>query len=352
MASDCSYELLSNLNPAQCGVGNVTNRQIATSLWQILGIKVSLNRHTLIPPGAPGHCPGSISASRNAPSFLRRRKLFYEVPMGTEALGELADSSHPAQAPPPRAAQSSEHTVRFYEADDALTQELSRFIGSALGAGHLAIVIATNSIKRNKLKNQKPNPEWITHCSAFWGGQNWNIPGFIVNPMADLALGQIQNFDPSEFSNYPVFKDPTSSFPHGRSLCRLGFPFHRIEASFDETTKQFRLPNNTFPVPMFPNDGIYTRQVNAVNGAQTASFIETSTPGLRGQSGGPIFDVDGHVWAIQSRTLSLPLGFAPKVTQGNKETIEHQFMHVGHGAHSREIKTLLDAHDVTSQWAT
>jgi PAS domain S-box-containing protein len=63
--------------------------------------------------------------------------------MGTEALGELADSSHPAQAPPPRAAQSSEHTVRFYEADDALTQELSRFIGSALGAGHLAIVIAT-----------------------------------------------------------------------------------------------------------------------------------------------------------------------------------------------------------------
>jgi hypothetical protein len=57
MASDCSYELLSNLNPAQCGVGNVTNRQIATSLWQILGIKVSLNRHTLDTARGPWPLP-------------------------------------------------------------------------------------------------------------------------------------------------------------------------------------------------------------------------------------------------------------------------------------------------------
>jgi hypothetical protein len=208
----------------------------------------------------------------------------------------------------------------------------------------------SNSIKKNKLKNQKPDPNWVTHCSAFWGGQNWNIQGFIINGMADLALGQIQNFNPSEVSVYPVFKDPTSSFPHGRSLCRLGFPFYHIEASFDENTKQFMLPSDTFPVPMFPNDGIYTREVNAVNGSQTASFIETSTPGLRGQSGGPIFDVDGNVWAVQSRTLSLPLGFAPRVTQGNKETTEHQFMHVGHGAHSREVRAMLDANNVTCQW--
>ena len=38
---------------------------------------------------------------------------------------------------------SSGHIVRFYEADQALIEGLSRFIGSALGAGHPAIVIAT-----------------------------------------------------------------------------------------------------------------------------------------------------------------------------------------------------------------
>lgn len=38
-------------------------------------------------------------------------------------------------------------------------------------------------------------------------------------------------------------------------------------------------------------------------------FIETSTPRLRGQSGGPIFDVNGAIWAIQSQTHHLKLGF-------------------------------------------
>jgi hypothetical protein len=210
----------------------------------------------------------------------------------------------------------------------------------------------SKSIKNNKLKNLKPDPNWVTHCSFFWGYPTWTITGFALNPIADLALGQIQNFDPSSVSTYPVFKDPESSFPHGRSLCRLGFPFHKIDASFNDSTKQFTLADTTFPVPWFPNDGIYTRQINAVNGTQKATFIETSSPGLRGQSGGPIFDVKGNIWAIQSKTHSLPLGFAPKVTQGNRETTEHQFMHVGHGAHSKEIKALLDAHKVTCQWAT
>jgi hypothetical protein len=36
-------------------------------------------------------------------------------------------------------------------------------------------------------------------------------------------------------------------------------------------------------------------------------FIETSTPGLRGQSGGPLFDAKGEIWGIQSRTNFLEL---------------------------------------------
>jgi PAS domain S-box-containing protein len=63
--------------------------------------------------------------------------------MDTEVVGIVDDRAHPVLRSPARATQSSGHTVRFYEKDDALTQELSRFIGSALGAGHQAIVIAT-----------------------------------------------------------------------------------------------------------------------------------------------------------------------------------------------------------------
>lgn len=97
------------------------------------------------------------------------------------------------------------------------------------------------------------------------------------------------------------------------------------------------------PLSMFPNEGIHTRIMIAVNSAtgKQSKFLETSTPGLRGQSGGPIFDADATVWALQSKTLSMPLGFAPKVTQGNREIVEHQFIHIGVGTHVEEIRAFL-----------
>ena len=69
-------------------------------------------------------------------------------------------------------------------------------------------------------------------------------------------------------------------------------------------------------------------------------FIETSSPGLRGQSGGPIFDQQGIIWGIQSRTAHHPLGFSPLVPGGKPNEREHQFMNVGWGIH---IDTLVGA---------
>jgi S1-C subfamily serine protease len=101
------------------------------------------------------------------------------------------------------------------------------------------------------------------------------------------------------------------------------------------------------PLSMFPNEGIHTRVMIAVdqNNRQT-KFLETSSAGLRGQSGGPIFDSAGRVWAIQSKTLSIPLGFAPTVKQGNKELVEHQFIHIGVGCHVDEVREFLSANKV------
>jgi S1-C subfamily serine protease len=77
-----------------------------------------------------------------------------------------------------------------------------------------------------------------------------------------------------------------------------------------------------------------------------AKFIETSTPGLRGQSGGPLFDVKGEIWGIQSRTVHLELGFSPKKKDGPREIVEHQFMNVGLAAHVSHLVELFRQHGV------
>ena len=72
-------------------------------------------------------------------------------------------------------------------------------------------------------------------------------------------------------------------------------------------------------------------------------FLQTEMWAL---SGGPIFDRDGNVWALQSSTESLPLGFTPVVKQGSREIVEHQFMHVGKGSHVKEILRMFKEHGV------
>ena len=145
-------------------------------------------------------------------------------------------------------------------------------------------------------------------------------------------------------SVYPVFKDPISNINIGTSLCKLGFPFHEIKASFDDAKNAFELAPGSVPLPLFPIEGIYTRNVIAgrsKDGKYEIKFLETSTPGLRGQSGGPIFDSNGTVWSLQSRTSHFPLGFSPKVKKDGKEVEENQFLNVGWGIHPELIVTFL-----------
>jgi hypothetical protein len=194
--------------------------------------------------------------------------------------------------------------------------------------------------KRKRLRVLKENPLWITNQAALWGvGQNTQIRDVNVNSLNDLAFGRLEPFNPDWVSAYPVFKNPQEPMLAGTSLCRLGFPFHEIQATFNEQTQTFELGKGVLPVPRFPNEGIHTRIVTAMSedGKNQAKLLETSSPGLRGQSGGPIFDCNGHVWAMQSRTQSLSLGIAPEVIQGKQKVIEHQFMHVGWGTHVEEI---------------
>jgi len=166
--------------------------------------------------------------------------------------------------------------------------------------------------KRKTISRLPKKSDWITNYSYFWSVPGIGVNAGIANVVADIAIARLEPFDPNSVQEYPVFRDMSRELLLGTSLCRLGFPFHEIKATFDDATKHFTLPNGTLPVPFFPNEGIHTRiaMITHSNG-QTAKFIETSSPGLKGQSGGPIFDTDGVICGIQSRTAHLQLGFSP-----------------------------------------
>ena len=158
-----------------------------------------------------------------------------------------------------------------------------------------------------------------------------------------MAIGRLEPFNSKEISTYPILKDPKNLDP-GTSLCKLGFPFSTLSVSFDEGLKTFNIEKNS-QSPYFPIEGIFTRNIvdeRYKDGKYVATFIETSSPGLKGQSGGPIFDKEGTVWGIQSQTGSYSLGLCPTIENDSQEKVEeNQFLNVGFGVHPKIIVEVL-----------
>lgn len=209
----------------------------------------------------------------------------------------------------------------------------------------------TSLIQQKKIKrisHLRTNPEWITNISFWWGKDGVSIPNYNYDLQIDLVIGKIENFDKNSIPNYPIFKNPNSEFKPGTSLCKLGFPFHNVQTTFNTLNGSFNLDPNAFPAPRFPLDGIFTREAVFVDQVtrRESSFIEMSSPGLRGQSGGPIFDRDGIIWGLQSQTITLPLGFSPKLIRNGREIEENQFINLGLGTNVKEIIKFLDHHKV------
>ena len=194
----------------------------------------------------------------------------------------------------------------------------------------------TGKQRNKKLQRIRPNPRWITNHSFWWGWDRVSINDVRPLPEADIVIGRLEPFERTMVKAYPTIKDPSKDLNPGTSLCKLGYPFHKLEASFDETKNAFTLAPGVVPPPLFPIEGIYTRNAfvgKSQDGKYDIKLLETSSPGLRGQSGGPIFDTNGTVWAIQSRTTHFPLGFSPTVKKHGREVEENQFLNVGLGVH-------------------
>ena len=196
----------------------------------------------------------------------------------------------------------------------------------------------------------KPAESSVRNHSVWWGVDGVRLVEARIVPAADLALGRLEPFDPKSVPHYPVWKDPSRGVAPGRSLCKLGFPLHRIVPVYDEKANTFTLPEGSVPLPLFPLEGMFTRVVNTrapgSGDGEPSAFIETSTPSLLGQMGGPVFDAQAVVWGIQSHTMHHALGFHPPVPGGAAGQVEHQFLNTGLAVHAAVIRRLLDAEGI------
>ncbi|TDB63386.1 trypsin-like peptidase domain-containing protein [Arundinibacter roseus] len=168
-----------------------------------------------------------------------------------------------------------------------------------------------------------------------------------LHPTQDLAIIQFNDYTAKHYQGHAVFLRDGSKIKQGRSLCRLGYPFpeftnfgYNRELDDIDWTSEGR-----FKSPSFPIDGIVTRQIGDPATAQVVG-IELSTPGLRGQSGGPLFDPRGIIFGMQSATRHLHLGFdqinREVVMDGKKQRVSnYPFLNVGQCVHVDVIKQFL-----------
>ncbi|MCE7067676.1 trypsin-like peptidase domain-containing protein [Dyadobacter sp. CY326] len=172
-----------------------------------------------------------------------------------------------------------------------------------------------------------------------------------LHPSQDLAIIQFRDFESKQYQGYARFLKDSRSVKQGRYLCRLGYPFPEFtNYQFNKNTGDIEwLKTGRINTPSFPIDGIVTRHIGESSGVVG---IEMSTPGLRGQSGGPLFDPNGTIYGLQSSTRHLHLGFdqvnREVITEGHRKRVSnYPFLNVGQCVHVDVIKQFLREKNVT-----
>lgn len=174
------------------------------------------------------------------------------------------------------------------------------------------------------------------------------------HPSLDVALLKFSNYTTLGPTSFPVFAQRGDDLKQGKFLCRLGFPFPEFtNFEYDATNELIRWTTTGRPdTPQFPIEGMVTRHLVGPDGV---IGFELSTPGLRGQSGGPAFDRDGRVWGMQSATNHLDLDFdvdVDVIRNGQKRHVrDSAFLHVGHCIHVDVLKRFMTDNGVGFQEA-
>lgn len=206
--------------------------------------------------------------------------------------------------------------------------------------------IAQTKGRRKKLRKLERHKEGFlsNHAEMWVAGADWQqtkprVAEAHFHAVADLAAFRLEPFTPTTDQRYPVLR--SSDLPMGSSVCRIGFPWHSVPLEFDNNN--FNVTGG-FPAPLFALDGIVSRFLQVDDGAgNSARYVQTSAPGLRGQSGGPLFDVQGHLCGVQASTTHLDLGFDAHYERENKRIVERQFLNVGQAVHIDDVRSFLDS---------
>lgn len=177
------------------------------------------------------------------------------------------------------------------------------------------------------------------------------ISGFDVHlhPTLDLAIIRFKGFGKILYEDCAKFKKNGDDIKQGKFLCRLGFPFPEFSNfNYNQQQDDIEWTNTGVNVsPRFPIEGMVTRfladQQHGMYG------IEMSTPGLRGQSGGPLFDENGVICGMQFSTKHLHLGFDMEdkevmINNSVRRISDYSFIHLGQCIHANTIKAFLDQH--------
>ncbi len=166
-----------------------------------------------------------------------------------------------------------------------------------------------------------------------------------LHPEYDLALLKFEGFSRLLCSEFPAFQKDESYLKQGRFLCRLGYPFPEFtNFAYNPATDDIEWTREGMAgSPVFPIEGMITRFLG--DGTRTMG-IEMSTPGLRGQSGGPLFNEAGVVQGMQFATKHLHLGFdienkEIRVQGQKKEVSDYPFIHLGHCMHVSVLKEFM-----------
>ena len=213
-------------------------------------------------------------------------------------------------------------------------------VGCGIGAGMILnaeghFVTAGHILKQISALDQRAigskKGKQATHYACLFGTTGARLEQVLVQDQIDLGVGKLRGYEPSEGHVFPRLR--TREVEQGELLCRLGYPFvDDIRPTWDPE-KGF-IFSNLFPVPQFANEAMVSRFAQLDGGI----WIETSSPGLKGQSGGPLADPDGLICGIQVNTHHYPLGFEGKG--------RNQFLNVGRAVHVRTVRDFLDFHSI------
>ena len=177
-------------------------------------------------------------------------------------------------------------------------------------------------------------------CVDSMSGFTWHL-----HPKYDLAVLKFNDYKNLRYHGHSIFLKDSATIRQGEFLCRLGFPFPEFtNYRFNEANDDIEWTQEGITAsPRFPLDGMVTRFLADESGL---FGIELSTPGLKGQSGGPLFNKDGIVYGMQFSTKHLHLGFDiidKEIVSNNKtqKVSDYSFLHLGQCVHVDIIKEFL-----------